>query len=116
MASEEHVKNWLNQLKMATEPSLFPQYNIYAVDGRCVVLFTVQEYPVKPVGCKGRYFRRHGAANHQLTSDEIVAFKLQSLNASFDSFEVSGGVDKLDQDALQKFSEDIERSGRYKPS
>ena len=28
MATEEKIKDWLNQLKMATEPSLFPQHNI----------------------------------------------------------------------------------------
>ena len=54
----------------------------------------MQEYPVKPVACKGRYFKRHGASNHQLTSDEIVELKLKSLNASFDSFAVPGEVDK----------------------
>jgi ATP-dependent DNA helicase RecG len=79
-------------------------------------LFTVQEYPLKPVACKGRYFRRHGAANHLLTADEIVELKLQSINSSFDSFLVDGGIDRLDNDVLRKFSEDITNSGRYNPT
>ncbi|MEA3428553.1 MAG: putative DNA binding domain-containing protein [Thermodesulfobacteriota bacterium] len=115
-ATEEKIKDWLNQLKMATEPSLFPQHNTFNCDGHIVVLFTVQEYPVKPVACKGRYFKRHGASNHLLTSDEIVELKLQSMNSSFDSFAVVGGISRLDRDALEKFARDIRRTGRYNPS
>ena len=37
--SEEEIKDWLNQLKMATEPSLFPQYNIYDCGMHRIVLF-----------------------------------------------------------------------------
>lgn len=116
MATEEKIKDWLNQLKMATEPSLFPQHNIFEQDGLRVILFTVQEYPLKPVACKGRYFKRHGASNHLLTSDEIVEIKFQSMNASFDSFVVDGKIDGFDQEGLKKFTRDIERSGRYNPS
>ena len=111
LATEEDIKDWLNQLKTATEPSLFPRYNVYDCDGHCVILFVVQEYPVKPVACKGRYFRRHGASNHRLTADEIVDLKLQSMNASFDSFTVLGGMAELDAIALDKFSGDIEKYG-----
>ncbi|MEA3241645.1 MAG: putative DNA binding domain-containing protein [Pseudomonadota bacterium] len=114
-AKEENIKDWLNQLKMATEPSLFPRYNVFDQDKCSVVLFIVQEYPLKPVACKGRYLKRHGASNHLLTSDEIVALKLQSMNASFDSFTVDGEVNRLDQDALGKFTHDIKHSGRYTP-
>ncbi len=116
VATEEVVKNWLNQLKMATEPSLFPRYRIVDQDERRVVVFIVQEYPFKPVACKGRYFRRHGASNHFLTSDEIVDLKLHSMNASFDSFSVNGGVGALNSIAVETFARDIEKSGRYKPS
>ena len=115
-ATEDDIKDWINQLKMATTPSLFPQHNICTIAGRRIVLFTVQEYPLKPVACRGRYFKRSGASNHQMTSDEIVELKLQSTNASFDSFTVACGIDKLDKGALEKFSKDISQSGRFKPS
>ena len=42
-ATGEEIKNWLNQVKMATEPSLFPQYKIIDQAGCRVVLFVVQE-------------------------------------------------------------------------
>ncbi len=32
-ASEEQIKDWLNQIKMTTEPPLFPQYNIFELVG-----------------------------------------------------------------------------------
>ncbi|MCK5914023.1 MAG: putative DNA binding domain-containing protein, partial [Desulfuromusa sp.] len=115
-APEEIIKDWLNQLKMATEPSLFPRYKIFDHDGHRVVVFVVQEYPLKPVACKGRYLKRHGASNHLLTSDEIVELKLQSINVSFDSFTVPECIDNLNQKALENFARDIEKSGRYKSS
>jgi len=114
-APEGVIKDWLNQLKMATDPPLFPQFTIFEAGHLKVVAFTIQEYPLKPVSCKGRYFKRHGASNHLLTSDEIVELKLQSINASFDSFVVDCTVDQLDQNALEKFSGDILRSGRFAP-
>ena len=114
-ATEEVIKDWLNQLKMATEPSLFPRYQVFDQDGYCVV-FIVEEYPLKPVACKGRYFKRHGASNHLLTSDEIVELKLHSINVSFDSFTVTGKIETLNRKAVEKFACDIEQSGRYKPS
>jgi len=113
-ASEEQIKDWLNQIKLSTDPALFPQYHVFDCEEQKVVLFTVQEYPVKPVSCRGRFLKRHGAANHLLTSDEIVEFKLQSMNTSFDSFNVDGGIDALDPTALDKFRQGIEQSGRYR--
>ncbi len=41
VASEEQIKDWLNQLKMATEPALFPNYTVFDCEGRSIVLFTV---------------------------------------------------------------------------
>ncbi len=115
--TEETIKDWLNQLKMVTEPSLFPRYKIFDLDNnRRVVVFIIQEYPVKPVACKGRYYRRHGASNHLLTADEIVELKLHSINVSFDSFTVPGSFDSLNRRAVAKFARYIEKSGRYKPS
>jgi ATP-dependent DNA helicase RecG len=115
-ATDEVIKDWLNQLKMATVPSLFPRYKIFDQEGRIAVVFVVEEYPLKPVACKGRYFKRHGASNHLLTSDEIVELKLHSLNVSFDSFIVVGNFDSLNQRAVGNFARDIEKSGRYKSS
>jgi ATP-dependent DNA helicase RecG len=30
--TEEQIKNWLNHIKMATLPQLFPQHHIYSMD------------------------------------------------------------------------------------
>ncbi len=68
------------------------------------------------MACKGRYFKRHGASNHLLTSDEIVELKLHSLNTSFDSFLVDGSIDSLDTEALERFFSSIRESGRFSPT
>jgi ATP-dependent DNA helicase RecG len=46
----------------------------------------VPEYPIKPVACKGRYFRRVKNANHQMTVSEVVEAHLKTFNASWDFY------------------------------
>jgi len=51
-ATEDDVKDWINQLKMVTVPSVFPQHNFYDIADHRIFLFTLQEYPLKPVFCR----------------------------------------------------------------
>jgi ATP-dependent DNA helicase RecG len=113
---EEKIKDWMNKIKLVTSPSLFPQCNIISVDNKSIVVITVQEYPIKPVAYKGRYFKRHGASNHYLSASEIVELNMQSLNNSFDAFTTKNSIDTLSHDALDKFALDITSSGRFKAS
>jgi ATP-dependent DNA helicase RecG len=41
-------------------------------------------YPIKPVACKGRYFKRVGNANHQMTATEISDAHIKLINSSWD--------------------------------
>jgi ATP-dependent DNA helicase RecG len=62
---------------------------------------SVNEYPIKPVAFRGRYYKRKGASNHQLSADEIVEMRMMSLNMSFDSFMAGTSVDDLQTDTYQ---------------
>lgn len=108
----EILKEWVNTIKQATQPQIFPEIVPMLVDGKTVVAVKVQEYPLKPVSCKGKYFKRVGASNHQISVDEIVEMQLYSLNSSFDSFVVPQTLADLDKALVVKFFGQLGNSGR----
>jgi ATP-dependent DNA helicase RecG len=70
----------------------------------------VPEYPIKPVACRGRYFKRVGNANPLMTTSDVVKAHLSTLKSSWDSY-----VDELHTEAdisfdkVQAFIERINR-------
>ena len=46
----------------------------------------IAAYPVKPVACKGRCYKRISNTNHLLSTQEIVNIHLQSINSSWDFY------------------------------
>ncbi len=82
---KETLNEWLGQVKAATSPTLIPDVQAVDVEGRTVVVWTVGEYPVKPVNTRGRYFKRRASSNHQLGLSEITDLYLQSLRLSIAS-------------------------------
>jgi ATP-dependent DNA helicase RecG len=71
-----------------------------------IVVFSIQEYPVKPVSFKGTYFKRIENTNHQLLVSEVVNMHLQSLNTSWDAY--SDQMHRLDDISLDKVQKSIE--------
>jgi ATP-dependent DNA helicase RecG len=68
----ESVQNWVNEVKNKTEPAISPRAEILTVNSKKLVVFQIQEFPVKPVSFRGRYYVRNKNSNHQLSVDEIV--------------------------------------------
>jgi len=114
--TEESIPKWINEVKQNIEPAIFPAFEIVDMDNNTVVVISVDEFPLKPVSCKGRYFCRKMNSNHQLTIDEIVELRHISLSYSFDAYEVPTKFRDLDSEALSYFKKRILESGRYKPS
>ncbi len=74
----------------------------------------VDEYPVKPISTKGRYFKRVAAANHQLRLSEITDLYMQSLQLSWDSYEAPReSLDALSLPKIERFIDQVNRSGRF---
>lgn len=80
----ESVQNWINEIKNKTSPALIPDVSTIESGGRSIVLFSVQEYPIKPVATRGKYFKRVTNSNHLLNITEVVNLHLQSFNTSWD--------------------------------
>ncbi|MCC5931160.1 MAG: putative DNA binding domain-containing protein [Cyclobacteriaceae bacterium] len=82
--NSESVQNWINEIKIKTSPSLIPEIYITEVDGVTVIIFSIQEYPIKPVSFRGKYFKRVVNSNHILKTEEVVNMHLQTFNTSWD--------------------------------
>jgi ATP-dependent DNA helicase RecG len=111
---KETLNNWLGQIKSATSPSIIPDIAASEIGGKTVVLLSVDEYPVKPVHTKGKYFKRVAASNHQLALSEITDLDMQSLQLSWDAYEAPRqSLDALSWIKIEKFIEQVNLGGRF---
>ncbi len=108
----ETEQRYLNEIKMATYPQIIPHCDIHEIEGKTVLVFEINEYPVKPVSYKNRYYKRAMNSNHLLTLDEIVDLQQQSLDISFDSYPLKENLSSLDTMLMEKFVEKVNSKGR----
>ena len=110
----ETVQQYLNQIKLSTQPAVIPDIDVLKVDGKEILLITCSEYPVKPVSVKGRYYKRKGNSNHLMSSSEISDLYIKVLNLSWDAYEYShAAIDDLDIFKIEKFLKKVNETGRF---
>lgn len=80
----ETIQNWVNEIKTKTLPSIIPEVEIIEIQNNIIVIFSMQEYPIKPISVRGKYFKRVANSNHLLSTSEVVNMHLQSFNTSWD--------------------------------
>ena len=104
------AKYWIK-----TQPSIIPDIEVVDYKGNTIVELTIQEFPIKPVSFKGRYYNRVKNSNHQLTVLEIADLSMQSLQVSWDSYPASNTtIDDLDLKKAEKFIQKVNATGRFK--
>ncbi len=104
------AKYWIK-----TQPSIIPDIEVVDYKGNTIVELTIQEFPIKPVSFKGRYYKRVKNSNHQLTVLEIADLSMQSLQVSWDSYPASNTtIDDLDLKKAEKFIQKVNATGRFK--
>jgi ATP-dependent DNA helicase RecG len=112
---QESLQEWINEIKTKTLPSIIPNAEVIEYKGVEVVEFSVQEFPVKPVACRGRYFKRVKNSNHQLTPIEIADLNLQTLQVSWDSYPATDvSIDDIDLAKVLKFTNKVNETGRFR--
>ena len=75
----ETIQEWANQIKLKTQPAIIPEFSTIDMgSNKTIVLITIQEFPIKPVSFKGRYFKRVNNSNHTLSAIEITELRMQS--------------------------------------
>jgi len=108
----ETEQKYLNDIKTSTYPQLLPHSAIYEVDGKTILVLEINEYPVKPVAYKNRYYKRVKNSNHMLSLEEIVDLRQQSLDISFDAHIVDESLFDLDTSLMEKFIKKVNSKGR----
>ena len=109
---KETVAQWINEVKSKTEPSIIPDVEIQEENGKTIVLFCVQEYPVKPVSVKGKYYCRRQNSNHLLSAGEIADMSLQTRNSSWDYYtDPLHTIDDLNLGLVRKSIAQMNRRG-----
>ncbi len=112
---KETFQKWINEIKVKTQPSVIPDIEIIDYKGRKIVVLTVQEFPLKPVSFKGRYYKRVKNSNHQLSVLEIADMSMQSLQVSWDSYPAHNlNIDDIDLRKVEKFIQKVNSIGRFK--
>ena len=111
--TDETVQKWINEIKQTTEPALFPIIDFVKIDDKQVIIFSINEFPIKPIAYKDRYYIRKHNSNHKLSIDEISELRFHSLNYSFDSYEVNTKITELDKMAIDYFTNKVKNTGRY---
>ncbi len=115
----ETLKDWLNQIKINTYPSVLPDIESVVIDGKVMVEISVPEQPIKPIAYKNRYFKRIKNSNHLMNLDEIANEHLKTINSSWDyhvdprhDFEdvsmgkIIGFIERIEKQNDKKFYED----------
>ena len=109
---KETIANWINEIKQKTVPCIIPDVDVQVVDGKSVVVMSVQEYPVKPVSTKGRYYRRQQNSNHLLSLNEIADMHLQTRNSSWDFYpDPKHTISDLDMNLVKEVIDRMNRRG-----
>ena len=110
----ESIQNWINEIKTKTQPAIIPNAEVVEYQGIEIVEFSVQEFPVKPVSCRGRYFKRVKNSNHQLSPMEISDMNLQTLQVSWDSYPAqNASIEDIDWGKVRKFVNKVNEIGRF---
>jgi ATP-dependent DNA helicase RecG len=107
---KETIQNWINEIKNKTYPQIIPDYEILTVEGKMIVAFYIQEYPIKPVATRGKYFKRIGNSNHLLSVTEVANMHLQTVNSSWDYYPRPGKtINDISLEKVQKAMNIIKR-------
>lgn len=111
--SEEALRDFVNRISNATEPSVIPDAEKVSLDRGDVVVLRVPEYPLKPISVRGRCFKRSGSTTRQMTPSEIAEVHLQCTGQSADALLMVGKtVEDLELDQVRLYMTRATNSGR----
>ncbi len=108
--NEESVQNWVNEIKGKTAPPIIPNVNVVQFKDKAIVIFTIQEYPIKPVSTRGKYFKRVLNSNHQMSLTEVANEHLRIINSSWDYYpDPNHSLENISLDKVEKYTKEYEK-------
>ena len=105
--NKETVQNWINEIKNKTASAIIPNVEVINQQNKAIVIFEIQEYPVKPVALKGKCYKRIGSSNHLMSVEEIANEHLRTINTSWDFY--TDPNHSLEAISLEKVSSYIQK-------
>jgi ATP-dependent DNA helicase RecG len=87
---KEVLRDYVNRIATATEPSVIPEAEKLATSRGDVIVLSITEFPLKPVATRGRCYRRAGSTTRQMTPSEIAEMHVRSTGQSMDAVIVPG--------------------------
>ena len=111
--SSESIQQWVNEVKSKTSPELIPDAYVHQHNDKYIVELVQQEYPLKPVGVQGRFFKRIENSNHLLSVGEVANLHLQSINSSWDAYiDPLHTMDSLSMEKIEQVISMLKQKGR----
>ena len=111
MNKKETLKDWVNQIKLNTQPSILVDIEEYEIEGKNIAVIDVKEYPLRPIAFKNRYYKRIKNSNHLMSLDEIANMHWQTINSSWDYYiDDRHDFDDISQENIDYFIDKVEKN------
>jgi ATP-dependent DNA helicase RecG len=111
----ETVQGWINEIKNKTNPALIPDVELIQLNDKTVALIHIDEYPIKPVSIKGRYYKRVVNSNHLMNIDELANEHLKTINSSWDYYpDPNHGMEAISIEKVNRFIHSVEKQKQSK--
>jgi ATP-dependent DNA helicase RecG len=112
---ESNFNNELIETLVAFANTSGGQVVIGINQNKTVVIFSIQEYPIKPVATRGKYFKRFANSNHLMSVDEIANEHLKTTNTSWDFYpDPNHSTEHISARKVKRFVETIEQRTQKK--
>ncbi len=105
--TDETLRNIANEVKLNSDPKLYPTVEKIELEGKSCILVTMEESPLKPHLAYGRAYMRVGPTNQKLDRQQYEQLLQQRFNGYGFDYQVQVGavLDDLDSDVLYEFLE-----------
>jgi len=108
---KETLREWANHIAQATH--LHPRIEALSYEDKTIAVIEVPESPLKPVPCRGRYFKRVAKSNRQMTDDDLTRVVLDRVGMTWDQVvEPRATQSDLDPEQLRRFRKLCNLKGR----
>ena len=112
--AKENIEQWIKEIHTRTSPRLYPHVEIFEIEKKDLVYISVAEYPVKPVAFEGKYFKRFNKFTKELSIQETIDFRRETMDSHWDSNLKEGKT--INDISFEKLHRQIERISRKKQS
>lgn len=56
--NKESIQRWINEIKQNTSPAILPDISSETIEGKNILILSVNEFPIKPVFYKDKSYSR----------------------------------------------------------